>query len=102
METQTLEQMRATEFALRLAEARELGSLRGLLDYLTEVVADNNDAEIAHWAKYVVNRYRQFQLEEANEGVQDPATVPFTPAEEDEMERVEEARRKTGRTPHEL
>ena len=86
-----------------LADYDELGRLRGLIEFLTSMVeADITDQQRAVYARYVVDRYRQIQMARANEGVDDPATVPYTPAEEDEMERVEAARNKTGRTPHEL
>ena len=86
-----------------LADYDELGRCRALLEFLGDMVSsDISDEQKTVYARYVVDRYRQIQLGRANEGVEDPVTVPYTPAEEEEMDRVEAARQKSGRTPHEL
>ena len=89
-----------------LADYERLGRLEGLLDFLDtqerstrRQPADIRAELMLAYTCHAIDSYRQMQMNEANEDVE--PEIP-TPDEVDEMARVDEARCKTGKTPHEL
>lgn len=81
-----------------LADYKKLGQFNGILEFLSWQ-SKAPDHTLALYARYAIDAYHQILMNEANEDI-DPE-VP-TEAEVDEMARVHEATRKSGRAPHEL
>lgn len=91
-----------------LADYEFRGRLTAILDSLdhhvrfvidSDLDADTKFELISKHAVTCVTSYRNALLDEANAEIE--PQIP-TEAEIDEMARIDEARRKTGRTPHEI